>query len=176
MTPASLTPPDTEGARFDEVPHVVSPHELALIKAGQIALGTIAIAAVAIIVLSFLVWVDFGVAEMKGPDADALTTVSDGYVVALMAALVVLAAAGILWRPRWTLALLPTLGALGIAICVVSGYTVATSWSAAGADTDGAFLVSGDPTAVPYVIAALGLGISATAAMLAALRASKTGA
>ena len=147
--------------------------DLAPGDAGRVVLGAIAAAGLAMIALSFQVWVDFGVTETKGPDADALTGVSDGYLVAAAGALISMSALGVVARPAWAAGLLPAIGAFAVVVLAVAGYTVATSWRAAGIDSDGVFLVDGDPTAVPYAIAGIAVGVAFLAAILAAMRASR---
>jgi hypothetical protein len=148
--------------------------ELRLIRAGQTVLMLMAVAEVVMIILAFQSWIDFGIVKTRGTDADALTGISDGYFVVALAAVVLVAAAGILTRPRWTPGLLPVIGASMVAVFAIAGYDVATAWHTAGVDANGAFVLNGSPMAAPYAIAALAVTIAVLASVLAALRASHT--
>jgi hypothetical protein len=155
-------------------PGVPNEGELKLIRAGQTVLMLMAVAAVAMIILAFQSWIDFGIVKTRGTDADALTGISDGYFVVALAAVVLVAAAGILARPRWTPALLPAIGAAMVAAFAIAGYDTATGWHTAGVDSNGAFILNGSPMAAPYAIAALAVTIAVLASVLAALRAGHT--
>jgi hypothetical protein len=141
--------------------------------ASRLALMAIIAAALGITGLSFATWVDFGVTEMRGTDAEALTGVSDGYLVAALGGIILLSAAVALFRPRWAITLLPTIAVASITVLAVSGYTIATRWTAAGVDGEGAFITDGDPATAPYAIACLAIGTGLLASLLAARQASR---
>ena len=148
----------------------------AINRGGQAALVMIAAGALAMILLAFQPWVDFGLVEIDGIDSEALSGLSDGYIVAGLGGIILASAIAILSRPRWTLVLLPTIAVAAVAILVIAGYNAATSWHIAGIDGQGAFIDEGDPTFAPYAIAVIATAIAIVASVLAAVRASRTSA
>lgn len=155
-------------------PRIFTPRDLALVRAGWAALCAIAIAAVVVALLAFQPWVDYGARDAAGTDIKVLTGANDGYFVAGLAAIIIACALGVLGKPRWTLGLIPVVAVSAMAIFITACYSIGADWGAAGADETGAFVVGGDITVVPYLIATLSVAIGVLAAVLAAFRASMT--
>jgi hypothetical protein len=156
MTQTTFSPPSSEGF---------------LARWGQIVLVLIIVAAIVMFALSFQAWIDFGISDMSGMDADAATGFSDGGVTAMLSSAIAMAALGILVRPRWTLALLPAIGLAAAIVFSISVYDILIDWHVGGIDEVAIFVLSGDPTAALYAVAALSALIALLAALLAAVRA-----
>jgi hypothetical protein len=132
-------------------------------------LSLITVAAGAIIVLAFLDWVDFGATEIRGTDADAATTISDGWIVAGLGAAIVLLTGGVLFRPGIAAFLLPMIAVAAIFVLLIAGFDTITNWQATDIFTNNAGVLEeaeGDPTFVPYAIAALAILIAVSAAVV----------
>jgi hypothetical protein len=133
----------------------------------------ITVAAGASVVLAFLQWVDFGITETRGTDADAATGISDGWFVAGLGIAIVLLAGGVLFRQQMSFVLLPMIAIAAIVILGIAGFDSVTNWHAAGVNRDnpGIFVQSqGDPTVVPYAISALAILIALSAAIIRGLQ------
>ncbi len=136
----------------------------------------ITVAAGAIIVLAFLDWVDFGVTKIDGTDADAATTISDGWIVAGLGTVIVVLSGGVLFGPQLAPFLLPATAVAAIFVLLIAGFDTITNWSAAGVSPDnpGVFVQSdGDPTVVPYLISALAILIALLAAVVRGIELSR---
>jgi hypothetical protein len=147
-------------------------------KIAPVLLAGMTIAAGAIIVLAFQRWVDFGIAETSGIDAEAATGISDGWVVVGLASAVLFFIGGIILRPGTGPILLPmtALGAVGI--LAVAGFDTVTNWHASGFHPENPGVLvqaQGDPTIVPYAIAALAILIAFSAAIIRGIELSEGG-
>jgi hypothetical protein len=131
------------------------------------------VAAGAILVLAFQPWVDFGITEATGIDADAATGISDGWFVVALASTVLVFIGCLLLRPQLSPVLLPLIAVASVLILAIVGFDIITNWEASGAhpDNPGIFVQSpGDPTIVPYVIATLAIAIAVLAAVVRAIQ------
>jgi hypothetical protein len=127
------------------------------------------VAAGAIVVLAFQSWVDFGITEISGTEADAATGISDGWAVVGLGSAVLLFIGGALFRPRWAPALLPAIAFAAVFIIAIAGFDTVTNWFAAGVEPGNPGILvqtQGDPTAVPYAIAMLAVLIAVSAAVV----------
>ena len=133
----------------------------------------ITVAAAASVVLAFLQWVDFGITEIRGTDADAATGISDGWFVAGLGIAIVLLTGGVLFREQMSFVLLPMIAVAAISILAIAGFDTVTNWYAAGVQRDSAGIfeqAQGDPTFVPYAISALAILIALSAAIIRGLQ------
>jgi hypothetical protein len=154
----------TAGA--NEAPMKVTPLLLALMTVG----------AGAIVLLAFQRWVDFGITETSGTDADAATGISDGWFVAVLGSAVVLLIGGVIFRPRLAPVLLPMIATAAVCIFAIAGFDTVTNWQASGFHPDNPGILvqaQGDPTVVPYAIAALAMLIAFSAAVVRGIQLSE---
>lgn len=138
-------------------------------KLVPVLLAVMTAAAGAIVVLAFQQWVDFGITEISGTDADAATGISDGWFVAGFGSAVLLFIGGIQLRPQWSQVLLPAIAFASVCALLIAGFDTVTNWTAAGFDEENPQILTqanGDPTAVPYVTAGLAILIALSAAIL----------
>lgn len=133
------------------------------------ALLFIAVASAAITGLTFRTWVDFNVAHLRGTDADAMTSVGDGYFVIALAILAIACTAALYLRPKLWALLLPGVGISATGIAAIAAYQAGTPWHAAGFDIHGAFVVGGHATAAVYEVFALAAAMGIAAGVLATL-------
>ncbi len=127
------------------------------------------VAAAAIVVLAFQSWVDFGITEISGTDAEAATGISDGWFVAGLGSAIIVLIGGILFRPQLAPVLLPAMGLAGVCTLAIAGFDAATGWHAAGVEPGNPGILvqtQGDPTAAPYAIAMLAVLIAVSAAVV----------
>lgn len=127
------------------------------------------VAAGAIIVLAFLPWVDYGIAETRGIDAEAATGISDGWVVAGLASVIVLLVGGVIFRPRLAPVLLPVIALTAVCIFAIAGFDIVTNWRASGVHPENPGILvqaEGDPTIAPYAITVLAILIAVSAAVV----------
>ena len=132
-------------------------------------LAFVAAIAVAIIILTFRTWVDFDVAHLRGTDADAMTSIGDGYFVIALAIAGIACAGALYLRPKAWAWLLPPIGIAAIGIAAIAAYQAGTPWHASGFDADGAFVVGGHATAAVYEVFALAAAMGLAAALLASV-------
>jgi hypothetical protein len=81
----------------------------------------------------------------------------------------VLLAGGVLFRPRGAPFLLPAIAIAAIAVLLIAGIDLITHWRASDIFTNNAGVIEeaeGDPTFVPYMIAALAILIAVSAAIV----------
>jgi hypothetical protein len=126
-------------------------------------------AAGAIIILAFQRWVDFGVTEISGTDAEAATSVSDGWFVAALGSAILLLIGGVIFRQHLAPALLPMIALGAVAILAIAGFDTVTNWQASGVHSDSPGILvqaQGDPTIVPHAIAALAILIAVSSAVI----------
>jgi hypothetical protein len=148
--------------------------KIASVKMTSVLIAVMTVAAGATVLLSFQTWVDFGITELSGTDAEAATGVGDGWVVAALASAIILLVGGVIFTQRQRLApvLLPLIAIAAVAILAIAGFDTITNWHASGvqADNPGILVQSdGDPTIVPYAIAALAILIAVLAAITRAI-------
>jgi len=134
------------------------------------ALAFIAVAAAAIIALTLRTWIDFNVAHLRGIDADAMTSVGDGYLVVALAIVAIACAGALYLRPAFWAWLLPGIGISAVGIAAIAAYDAATPWHAAGFDISGAFVVRGHVAAAVYEVFALSAAMGLVAAVLASIQ------
>jgi hypothetical protein len=142
-------------------------------KAIPLLLAAMTVAAGAIMVLAFQRWVDFGIAETSGIDAEAATGISDGWVAVGLASAVLLFIGGVLFRPRSGPVMLPLIAVAAICILAIAGFDTITNWHASGFHPDNPGVLvqaDGDPTAVPYAISALAILIAVCAAVVRSIQ------
>jgi len=147
----------TAGA--NEAPMKVTPLLLALMTVG----------AGAIVLLAFQRWVDFGFTETSGIEAAAATGISDGWFVAALGSAIVLLIGGVIFRPLLAPVLLPMIAIAAVCILAIAGFDAVTNWQASGFHPDNPGILvqaQGDPTVVPYAIAALAILIALAAAVI----------
>jgi len=140
-----------------------------LAKLVPILLLLMTVAAGAIVVLAFQRWIDFGITELRGTDAEAATDISDGWFVAGLGSAIIVLIGGILFRPQLAPVLLPAIGLAGVCTLAVAGFDTVTSWEATGVHPDNPGILvqaDGDPTVVPYTIAVLAVLIAVSAAVV----------
>jgi len=140
-----------------------------LAKLVPILLLLMTVAAGAIVVLAFQPWVDFGITEISGTEAEAATDISDGWAVVGLGSAILLFIGGVLFRPRWAPVLLPAIAFAAVCIVAIAGFDIVTDWHAAGVApaNPGVFVqAQGDPTPVPYVIVVLAVLIAVSAAVV----------
>jgi hypothetical protein len=150
----------------------VAPANQAPVRAIQFLLAAITIAAGVIIVLAFQQWVDFGIAETSGIDAEAATGVSDGWIVIGFAVLIILLIGGVIFRPRLAPVLLPAIAIAAICILAIAGFDAVTNWHASGFHPDNPGVLvqaDGDPTIALYATAVLAAFIAILAAVVRAI-------
>jgi hypothetical protein len=126
-------------------------------------------AAGAIIVLAFQQWVDFGITEIRGTEAEAATGISDGWFVAGLGSAILVLTGGVIFRLHLAPALLPMIALAAVAILGIAGFDTVTNWQAAGVQPENPGIIvqaQGDPTIVPYAIAALAILIAFLAAVV----------
>jgi hypothetical protein len=143
--------------------------EWTAVKVTSILLALMTVAAGAIVLLSFQDWVDFGITETSGTDADAATGISDGWFVAGLAAAIILLTGGVIYAKRLAPVLLPLIALAAVAVLAIAGFDTITNWEASGfhPDNPGILVQSdGDPTIVPYAIAALAIAIAVLAGVV----------
>lgn len=145
----------------------------ALVKVIPFLLVVMTVAAGAIIILAFQQWVDFGITETRGIDAEAATGMSDGWVVVGLAAVILALVGGVIFRSRLAPVLLPLIAVAAVCILAIAGFDTVTSWNASGFHPqDPGILVQskGDPTLVPYAIAGLAILIAFSAAVIRSIQ------
>jgi len=145
--------------RMSEAPMKVAPMLLLIMT----------VAAGAIVILAFQPWVDFGFAETKGTDAEAATGISDGWFVVALAILIVLLIGGVIFWARLAPILLPAIAIAAVGIFAIAGFDAVTNWQVSGFHPDNPGILvqaQGDPTVVPYAIAALAILIAFSAAVI----------
>jgi hypothetical protein len=138
-----------------------------------VLLAAMTVAAGAIIVLAFQAWVDFGVTETRGTDAEAATGISDGWLVAGLGVAIVALIGGVIFRPRLAPVLLPVIALAAVAILGIAGFDTITNWRASGVRPENPGIIvqaEGDPTAWLYVICALSIVIALLAAVVRAVQ------
>jgi hypothetical protein len=126
------------------------------------------VAAGAIVILAFQRWVDFGITESSGTDADAATGISDGWFVAGLGSAILVLIGGALFRPKLASVLLPMIAVAAVSILAIAGFDTVTNWHASGFHTENPGVLvqaQGDPTIVPYAIAGLAILIALLAAV-----------
>jgi hypothetical protein len=122
-----------------------------------------------IVVLAFQQWIDFGITETRGIDADAATGISDGWFVAGLGSAIVVLTGGVIFRQQLAPALLPMIALGAVAILAIAGFDTVTNWRASGfhpEDPGVLIQAQGDPTIVPYAIAALAILIAVSSAVI----------
>jgi hypothetical protein len=142
------------------------------VKLTSIFLAVITVAAGAITLLSFQDWIDFGITELRGTDAEAATGISDGWIVAALAAAIVLLTGGVIFRPRPAPVLLPLIALAALGVLLIAGFDTITNWQASGFHPDNPGILvqsNGDPTVAPYAIAALAVLIAVLSAVVRAI-------
>ena len=125
-------------------------------KAVPLLLMLMTVAAGVIILLAFQRWVDFGITETSGIDADAATGISDGWFVAGLASAVVVLIGGVIFRAYLAPILLPMIALAAVCILAIAGFDTVTNWHASGVQPENPGILvqaQGDPTIVPYAIA-----------------------
>ena len=125
------------------------------------------VAAGAIVVLAFQQWVDFGITETSGTDADAATGISDGWFVAGLGSAILVLIGGALFRPKLAPVLLPIMAVAAVSVLAIAGFDTVTNWHASGVQPENPGILEqaqGDPTVVPYAIAALAIVVAFLAA------------
>lgn len=130
-------------------------------------------AAGASVVLAFLPWVDFGITEISGTEAEAATGISDGWFVAALGSAILVPIGGVLFRPHLSPILLPMMALAAVSILGIAGFDTVTNWSAAGVEAENPGILvqaQGDPTAVPYAISVLSILIAVSAAVVRGLQ------
>jgi hypothetical protein len=143
------------------------------LKLVPVLLLIMSVAAGVILVLAFQHWIDFGITELRGTDAEAATGVSDGWFVAALAATALALIGALLFRPQLSPVLLPLVALASIGILAIAGFDTITNWHASGLhpDNPGIFVqTDGDPTVVPYAIAVLAVLIAVLAAIARAIQ------
>ena len=133
-----------------------------------ILLALTTVAAGAIVVLAFQQWVDFGITETRGIDAEAATGISDGWFVAGLGSAIVMLTGGVIFRQQLAPALLPMIALGAVAILAIAGFDTVTNWHASGFHPENPGVIvqaQGDPTVVPYAIAALAILIALSSAV-----------
>ena len=138
-------------------------------KAVPLLLLLMTAAAGAIVVLAFQQWVDFGITETSGTDADAATGISDGWFVAGLGSGIVVLIGGVIFRAQLAPVLLPIMALAAVCILAIAGFDTVTNWEATGVHPDNPGILvqgQGDPTIVPYVICALSILIAGAAAVV----------
>lgn len=126
-------------------------------------------AACVIVVLAFQQWVDFGITQIRGTDAEAATGISDGWFVAGLASGIVILVGGVVFRQQLAPILLPMIAFAAVFILAIAGFDTITNWHASGIHPDNPGILvqsQGDPTAVPYAISALAILIALLAAVV----------
>jgi hypothetical protein len=144
----------------------------AIVKAIPFLLAAITVAAGAIIVLAFQQWVDFGITETRGIDAEAATGISDGWFVAALGSAILLLIGGVIFRPRLAPALLPMIALAAVCILAIAGFDSVTNWHASGFHPENPGILvqaDGDPTIALYATAALATVIAISAAVVRAI-------
>jgi hypothetical protein len=127
------------------------------------------VAAGAIVVLAFQRWIDFGITETRGIDAEAATGISDGWFVAALGSAILVLTGGVIFRLHLAPALLPMIALAAVAILAIAGFDTVTNWQASGVHPENPGILvqaQGDPTLVPYAISALAILIAVSAAVL----------
>jgi hypothetical protein len=145
----------------------------ASVKLIPVLLALMTVVAGAIVLLAFQPWVDFGFTETSGTDAEAATGVSDGWFVAVLGTAIVLLIGGVIFRPPLAPVLLPLIAIAAVCILAIAGFDIVTNWQASGFDPDNPGILvqaPGDPTVVPYAVAALSLVIAFSAAVVRGLQ------
>ena len=143
------------------------------VKAVPFLLATMTVAAGAIIILAFQRWVDFGIAETSGVDAEAATGISDGWVVVGLAVVILALIGGVIFRSRLAPVLLPVIAIAAVCILAIAGFDTITNWNASGFHPDNPGVLvqaQGDPTFAPYAIAGLAILIAISAAIVRGLQ------
>lgn len=139
------------------------------IKVMPLLLLLMTVAAGVIILLAFQQWVDFGITETSGIDADAATGISDGWFVAALGSAIVVLTGFVIFRQQLAPALLPIIALGAVAILAIAGFDTVTNWHASGFHQENPEVLvqaQGDPTIVPYAIAALAILIAFSAAVV----------
>jgi hypothetical protein len=147
----------------------------ASMKVTPLLLALMTVGASAIVLLAFQRWVDFGFTETSGIDATAATGISDGWFVAVLGSAIVLLIGGVIFRPLLALVLLPTIAIAAVCIFAIAGFDAMTNWQASGFHPDNPGILvqaQGDPTVVPYAIAALAILIAFSAAVIRGIQLS----
>jgi len=142
-------------------------------KITPLLLLLITVAAGAIVFLAFQRWVDFGITEVRGTDAEAATGISDGWFVAGLGAAIVSLVGGALFWPKFAPVLLPTIAVAAVSILAIAGFDTVTNWEASGVHPENPGILAqaqGDPTFVPYVISGLAILIAVSAAVVRGLQ------
>ena len=139
------------------------------IKIVPLLLLLITVAAGVIVVLAFQRWIDFGITETRGIDADAATGISDGWFVAGLGSAILVLTGCVIFRHHLAPALLPMIALGAVAILGIAGFDTVTNWQASGVQPENPGIIvqaQGDPTIVPYAIAALAILIALLAAVV----------
>jgi hypothetical protein len=139
------------------------------VRAVPLLLLLISVAAGAAVMLAFQQWVDFGITEIRGTDADAATGFGDGWAVAGLGCAIVLLAGGVIFTPRYAPVFLPVIAVAAVCMFAIAGFDTVTNWHASGVDPEnqGVFVqTDGDPTVAPYAVAALAVVIALSAAVV----------
>jgi hypothetical protein len=139
------------------------------VKIIPILLALTTVAAGAIVVLAFQQWVDFGITETRGIDAEAATGIGDGWFVAGLGSAIVVLTGGVIFRQQLAPALLPMIALGAAAILAIAGFDTVTNWHASGiaSESPGVLVqAQGDPTIIPYAIAALAILIALSSAVI----------
>lgn len=134
-----------------------------------ILLALMTVAAGAIIILAFQRWIDFGITDLSGTEADAATTISDGWFVAGLGSAILILIGAVLFRPRSGPVVLPLIALAALCILGIAGFDAVTGWHASGFHPENPGVLvqaQGDPTIVPYAIAALAILIAFLAAVV----------
>jgi len=143
------------------------------VKIVPLLLLVMTVAGGAIVVLAFQQWVDFGITETRGIDADAATGISDGWFVAGLGSAILLMIGGVLFRPQFAPILLPIMAVAAVLILAIAGFDTVTNWDAAGVHPENPDILvqaQGDPTIVPYAIAALAILIAVLAGVVRSIQ------
>jgi len=162
-------------ARVDRLRVPTSTNETS-VKITPILLALMTVAAGAIVLLAFQRWVDFGIAETRGIDAEAATGISDGWFVAGLASAILVLIGGALFRPKLAPVLLPMMAVAAVSILAIAGFDTVTNWHASGVQPENPGILvqaQGDPTIVPYAIAALAIVIAFLAAVVRGIQISE---
>jgi len=143
------------------------------VKIVPLLLLVMTVAGGAIVVLAFQQWVDFGITETRGIDADAATGISDGWFVAGLGSAILLMIGGVLFRPQFAPILLRIMVVAAVLILAIAGFDTVTNWDAAGVHPENPDILvqaQGDPTIVPYAIAALAILIAVLAGVVRSIQ------
>jgi hypothetical protein len=97
------------------------------VKIIPILLALTTVAAGAIVVLAFQQWVDFGITETRGIDAEAATGIGDGWFVAGLGSAIVVLTGGVIFRQQLAPALLPMIALGAAAILAIAGFDTVTT-------------------------------------------------